>query len=95
MTGAHAGPRFVGLPPLQKHPFDSVLIAEARIEGLTLVTPVRHCARRSSILRPAISRAMRSRRIGLELPWASGDLTFADGEKINDHKSGRRDAREG
>jgi len=52
MTGAHARPRFAGLPPLQKHPFDSALIAEARIEGLTLVTPVRHCARRSSYPSP-------------------------------------------
>lgn len=34
-----------GLPPLHKDPFDRVLIAQARCEGLTLVTADRQIAR--------------------------------------------------
>jgi len=37
MTGAHAA-ALTGLPPFHKDPFDRMLIAQAMIEGLTLVT---------------------------------------------------------
>lgn len=37
MTGAHAA-GIANLPPLHKDPFDRMLVAQAMIEGLTLVT---------------------------------------------------------
>jgi PIN domain nuclease of toxin-antitoxin system len=37
MTGAHAA-ALTGLPPFHKDPFDRMLIAQAMIEGMTLVT---------------------------------------------------------
>ncbi len=37
MTGAHAA-AMAGLPPIHKDPFDRMLVAQARVEGLTLVT---------------------------------------------------------
>ena len=37
MTGAHAV-TLSGLPPIHKDPFDRMLVAQAIIEGLTLVT---------------------------------------------------------
>ncbi|KNY22921.1 twitching motility protein PilT [Methylobacterium sp. ARG-1] len=37
VTGAHAAV-VAGLPPLHRDPFDRLLIAQARIEGLELVT---------------------------------------------------------
>ena len=37
VSGAHAE-RLAGLPPIHKDPFDRMLVAQAQIEGLTLVT---------------------------------------------------------
>jgi PIN domain nuclease of toxin-antitoxin system len=37
MTGAHAA-AVAGLPPIHKDPFDRMLVAQATVEGLTLVT---------------------------------------------------------
>jgi PIN domain nuclease of toxin-antitoxin system len=37
VTGAHAA-AVAGLPPLHRDPFDRMLVAQARIEGLLLVT---------------------------------------------------------
>ncbi len=37
MTGAHAA-AVRGLPPIHKDPFDRMLVAQAIVEGLTLVT---------------------------------------------------------
>jgi PIN domain nuclease of toxin-antitoxin system len=37
VTGAHAA-AFMSLPPLHKDPFDRMLVAQAMIEGVTLVT---------------------------------------------------------
>ena len=37
MTGAHAA-ALTGLPPFHKDPFDRMLVAQAMIEGMTLVT---------------------------------------------------------
>jgi PIN domain nuclease of toxin-antitoxin system len=37
MNGAHAA-RVTGLPPIHKDPFDRMLVAQATVEGLTLVT---------------------------------------------------------
>jgi PIN domain nuclease of toxin-antitoxin system len=37
LTGAHAAP-LASLPPIHKDPFDRMLVAQAMIEGLTLVT---------------------------------------------------------
>ena len=37
MTGAHAA-ALMSLPPLHKDPFDRMLVAQATIEGLILVT---------------------------------------------------------
>ena len=37
ITGAHAA-ALTGLPPFHKDPFDRMLIAQAMIEGMTLVT---------------------------------------------------------
>lgn len=37
ITGAHAA-ALAGLPPIHKDPFDRMLVAQAIVEGLTLVT---------------------------------------------------------
>ena len=37
VTGAHAA-ALQGLPPLHRDPFDRILVAQALVEGLTLVT---------------------------------------------------------
>jgi PIN domain nuclease of toxin-antitoxin system len=37
VTGAHAA-ALAGLPPIHKDPFDRMLVAQAIVEGLTLVT---------------------------------------------------------
>ena len=37
VTGAHAA-AVAGLPPIHKDPFDRMLVAQATVEGLTLVT---------------------------------------------------------
>jgi PIN domain nuclease of toxin-antitoxin system len=37
VTGAHAA-ALAGLPPIHKDPFDRMLVAQAMIEGLTLLT---------------------------------------------------------
>ena len=37
MTGAHAV-AIASLPPLHRDPFDRMLVAQAMVEGLTLVT---------------------------------------------------------
>jgi PIN domain nuclease of toxin-antitoxin system len=37
MTGAHAA-ALAGLPAIHKDPFDRMLVAQATVEGLTLVT---------------------------------------------------------
>lgn len=36
VTGAHAAP-LASLPPIHKDPFDRILVAQAMIEGVTLV----------------------------------------------------------
>jgi PIN domain nuclease of toxin-antitoxin system len=37
VTGAHAAP-LAGLPPIHKDPFDRMLVAQAIVEGFTLLT---------------------------------------------------------
>ena len=44
MTGAHAA-GLAGLPPIHRDPFDRMLIAQAAVEGLTLLTSDRTVAK--------------------------------------------------
>jgi PIN domain nuclease of toxin-antitoxin system len=44
VTGAHAA-ALSGLPPIHKDPFDRMLIAQAAVEGLTLLTSDRTVAK--------------------------------------------------
>jgi PIN domain nuclease of toxin-antitoxin system len=44
VTGAHAA-ALAGLPPIHKDPFDRMLIAQAAVEGLTLLTSDRTVAK--------------------------------------------------
>jgi len=50
ITSQHAV-NIVGLPPLHKDPFDRLLLAQALIEGVTLVTTDAQLARYSGLVR--------------------------------------------
>lgn len=43
ITGAHAV-AVAGLPPIHRDPFDRILVAQARVEGITLITSDRKVA---------------------------------------------------